>query len=235
MGTKQSSVVSERYQESYRPTISSTPTEREPSLPLVAPPRAPLPPLPERSSQSRDQRHPLPPEPPLFFSSAFPPPPHSSSSRPQNNTMPQRQVPSHNPYANRPLPRLPNVPDNTPSDRHQRFLDLEALLVGLEGISPPEPQRNRSSSSSSHHNRPHHHHHHHHHRHRHTRHRERNNSYGIRRERDTDMLDDPLSFLRSLTSKLSLCNAYYSYKCKWYYCLIVHASVYGMGGYGYAT
>lgn len=194
MGGKQSSVTSERYQ----PTSTGSPSiGGSESTPRTFHPRSD-PPVSQRSNESRDVRHPPPPEPPPFSSLFFTPPLTSQPSPPPPPLPPRLSTtatdslagrqPSN--LANRPLPRLPTSSSSSgrlPPNRHERFLDLEALLAGLDEIGPPET---RSRTRSTHH-RPH-----------RSRYRERNLTMQTgRAESNRDILDDPLSFLRSLTSK----------------------------------
>ena len=88
-------------------------------------------------------------------------------------------------FASRPLHGLPNNLD-TPT-RSERFLDFEALLAGLNEINRPQSRRDRSLT---------------HHHHQHPRYQERNFTTRIDRREQTSrgVIDDPLLFLRSLTS-----------------------------------
>ncbi len=198
MGGKQSSVTTERYQ-STTATIETTPSTI-PIHPPIPPPQTRPPPLPSRNYQSRDPR-PVP-TPDLTQTSPFflsqptdPSPSHFSGT---DNSLAGQFGYNHNRplsehrFANRPLPTLPNQPSS--SNRSERFLDIEAFLAGLNEISnQSESHRDRSVS------------HHHHHRH----HRPRHRNFSATRTRETSqtsrdlVLDDPLSFLRSLTSQLN--------------------------------
>ena len=191
MGGKQST---EDPTERYRSTATTGNSSSSDNTPRTFQRTSAAPPVATRNNPPSHLRHPLPPEPPSFSSLYLPPPritplspPSPPPLPPRSNSHSEPRLLSHNELSRRPLPRIPPLPRELPSrqqpPRHDRFLDLEALLAGLDEIGPPESRRVRSSSHGHHMSR-----------------------HGERRRVELQGGDvmDPLSFLRSLTSETNV-------------------------------